>query len=339
MTSVLPTSRAGIFQGFAAFLSKRGVKFSHLLSEVGLQLEDLADPAANLPLEKVVSIFERAAVETGDPCLGLHWGEAYPVGGSGVFGYAISNARTLRESMQAAARYLGLVMSPADIIFSEDDGLARLAWTTPLTDGVNVQYVMVSVTATLMRLRSVAGSGWQPFAIDFMLRDVPCETDLRRILGPTVNFNMPENAIIVDSSTLNRASGSGDLRLYTLVSELGNRLLKEQTASSDIVNQTRKEILEALRREDASLETVAAALQLPPRTLQTKLAQSGTSFDTLFQDTRKQLAARLLRDTDKPLTEIALMLGFSEQSAFARACSKRWFGMSPSAYRQQTRKE
>jgi AraC-like DNA-binding protein len=333
-----PTSKAGIFQGYPAFLSKRGLKFSKLLAEVGLTLEDVADPAASLPLAKVVAIFERAAGLAGDPCLGLHWGEAFPVGASGVFGYAIANARTLRDAMEATERYLQLVMYPANIAFSDEDGLARLSWTMPLTDVVSVQFILMSTTATLLRLRSVAGPGWQPFAVEFMFRELPCAKDMRRVLGPTIRFDQLENAIVVDSATLDRGSGAGDTRLYTLVSELGERMLQEQAAEASIVMQTQKEILEALRRGRVTLELVAEALEISPRLLQTKLSQNDTNFDALYQEARKQLAVRLLRDTDKSLSEIALELGFSELSSFTRAF-KVWFGKEtpPTVYRRQLR--
>jgi AraC-like DNA-binding protein len=44
------------------------------------------------------------------------------------------------------------------------------------------------------------------------------------------------------------------------------------------------------------------------------------------------LAGQYLPDPTLSLIEIAFLLGFSEQSAFSRAC-RRWFGKPPSALR------
>lgn len=339
MTPEIATIKAGIFQDFAPYLSRRGVSFSALLAEAGLEAVDIADPAATLPLEKVLALLERAAEKTNDPCLGLHWAEAYPVGATGVFGYVLVNSKSVREAMQSAARYLGLFLHPADISFIIEDDLARLSWRLPATiKSSNVQYTLFSVAATMLRLRAVAGPAWQPFATDFVFRQLECEDELRRVLGPRVNFNMPANAIVVDKATLESQSGHADTRLYDLVRELGDRMLSEQSEASDIVSQTRTAIVDLLRSETVSLDAVAAAVEMPARTLQSRLTQAGTSFETVFQDTRKQMAIGYLRDTDMTLTDIAFLLGFSEQSAFTRA-AQRWFDMPPSAYRQQERKD
>ena len=68
------------------------------------------------------------------------------------------------------------------------------------------------------------------------------------------------------------------------------------------------------------------------RTLQRRLAEQDTSFQELVDDARRDLAKRLLRETEFSLIEVAFMTGFSEQSALTRAF-KRWVGSTPGAYR------
>src|SRR3546814_19522862 len=62
------------------------------------------------------------------------------------------------------------------------------------------------------------------------------------------------------------------------------------------------------------------------------LARRGTSFRTLVDTLRQQLALTYIADPSLGLAEIAYLLGFSEQSAFQRAF-KRWTGKAPGAYR------
>jgi AraC-like DNA-binding protein len=47
---------------------------------------------------------------------------------------------------------------------------------------------------------------------------------------------------------------------------------------------------------------------------------------------RKDLAQRLLSETDYSLAEVAFLTGFAEQSGFTRAF-KRWAGQTPRSYR------
>jgi AraC-like DNA-binding protein len=338
MDTDIPTLKAGIFQGYGAFLSRRGVNIDPLVREAGLRLEDISDPSLPLPLEKAALLMERAAQKANDPCLALHWGESCPAGGSGVFGYAIANSANLREAMQAAARYLTLVLYPADMIFTEQDGLARLTWRVPPIEGSTTQYVLFAITASFLRMKQVAGSQWQPFALDFTFGELPCLNDFHRVFGPSVNFNKPVNALVVDSATLEQGAGAGDQRLNAIIRELGERMLVDHQTESDFVCQTYRAIVEQLKSKVVTLDAVAAAMTLTPRMLQSKLAQSNTSFEVVFQETRRHLATEYLRDSDMALNDIAYLLGFSEQSAFTRAC-QRWFEMAPTCYRQHLRQK
>ena len=80
------------------------------------------------------------------------------------------------------------------------------------------------------------------------------------------------------------------------------------------------------------LSDVAKRLGMSGRTLQRRLSERGYSYQTLVDESRRQLAKRLLRQTDFSLVEVAFMTGFSEQSAFTRAF-KRWAGQTPRSFR------
>jgi AraC-like DNA-binding protein len=63
------------------------------------------------------------------------------------------------------------------------------------------------------------------------------------------------------------------------------------------------------------------------------LGDLGLTYQNVLNETRHELSRRYLDDPAKSVTEIAFLLGFSEQSAFTRAFG-RWSGMSPSSYRE-----
>ena len=78
---------------------------------------------------------------------------------------------------------------------------------------------------------------------------------------------------------------------------------------------------------------IARGLGLSARSFHRHLSDHGMSFQTLTEDTRRDLAEGLLRDDGHSLAEIAFLTGFSEQSSFTRAF-KRWVGMTPARYRK-----
>ena len=82
-----------------------------------------------------------------------------------------------------------------------------------------------------------------------------------------------------------------------------------------------------------SLEQIAHDLRIPPGAVQRELSDHNATYKDVVETTRRQLAELYLEQRQLPLTEIALLLGYSELSAFSRAFT-RWTGASPRNYRR-----
>jgi AraC-like DNA-binding protein len=68
------------------------------------------------------------------------------------------------------------------------------------------------------------------------------------------------------------------------------------------------------------------------RTLNRRLHAKGTSLQEIRDQVTAQAACQLLGNTDKPASEVALILGYSDSSAFTRAF-RRWRGVPPAQWR------
>jgi AraC-like DNA-binding protein len=79
-------------------------------------------------------------------------------------------------------------------------------------------------------------------------------------------------------------------------------------------------------------------LQVSPRTLERRLELEGTTFTRLLEEVREGLALRYVGGQDLPLCEVAMLLGFSQTTAFHRAF-RRWTGQTPLQYRRSSRGE
>ena len=73
-------------------------------------------------------------------------------------------------------------------------------------------------------------------------------------------------------------------------------------------------------------------LLLSERSLQRKLADAGTSYREVLDDTRREMALAYLASKPHTLSEITFLLGFADSRSFSRAF-RRWTGQSPSEYR------
>ena len=79
--------------------------------------------------------------------------------------------------------------------------------------------------------------------------------------------------------------------------------------------------------------TLASRMQCSLRSFYRQLALHGLRYRTLLGDVRFKLARMYLADPRLSLAEIALLLGYSEQSAFTRAF-RAWSGSPPQGYRR-----
>ena len=104
---------------------------------------------------------------------------------------------------------------------------------------------------------------------------------------------------------------------------------------NDVVQRVRAAIIDQLPSGKVTDATIASTLNRTDRTLQRQLKKEGTTFKTLLNEIRNELAQNYICDSQLSLTEISFMLGFSELSSFSRAF-KRWAGESPVKYRQKT---
>jgi len=102
----------------------------------------------------------------------------------------------------------------------------------------------------------------------------------------------------------------------------------------DVVARARVTIIDQLPDGEPSRREVASELAMSERTLARRLSDRDYTFSSLVDEVRGQLAKEYLRQSRFSVTDVAFLLGFSDQSNFARAF-KRWTDQSPSEFRSR----
>ena len=110
------------------------------------------------------------------------------------------------------------------------------------------------------------------------------------------------------------------------------RAVTQYRARDNLLEQVRLEIQQRLVDGVPQLEPIAERLGVKPWTLRRRLRAEQADFSTLLEEERRRLACDWLLHSNRSVNQIALDLGYSEQSAFNRAF-KRWFGVTPVSYR------
>ncbi len=95
-------------------------------------------------------------------------------------------------------------------------------------------------------------------------------------------------------------------------------------------------VRELLRSEAAAPHTAAAigaALHVSTRTLHRQLREEGAGLQALKDEARLERAMALLRRSDKPIKQVAALVGFDNEKSFSRAF-RQWTGQAPSDVRR-----
>jgi AraC-like DNA-binding protein len=109
--------------------------------------------------------------------------------------------------------------------------------------------------------------------------------------------------------------------------------LSDATMATTMTGRLNGWLNEAIASGRVSIQHAARDLCVSTRTLQRRLSEEGTSFQTELLETRRKLANHYLTQTKLSTAEIAFLLGYSEQNSFYRAFHE-WSGSSPERARR-----
>jgi AraC-like DNA-binding protein len=154
----------------------------------------------------------------------------------------------------------------------------------------------------------------------------------RRIFRCPLHFNAEFNAIVCAAADLQRQLPNRDSQLGRFVQASLDKSLAQ--APSSQVATVRRLIVALLPLGHCDANKVASHLRISSRSLHRMLTPHGLSFSSLLLQIRRDLVMQQLRDTDRPITEIAQLLAFESSSAFAHWFQKV-FGTSARNWRQQ----
>lgn len=151
--------------------------------------------------------------------------------------------------------------------------------------------------------------------------------------GCPVTFDADLDAVLISKEAIERPNILGDEGISRYLMSHLDAELADFRNPPPIVAKAKAAIAQALNDGGPRMADIAIDLGLSARSFHRRLSEHGLSFQTLTEETRRELAEGLLRDAQYSLADVAFLTGFSEQSSFTRAF-KRWFGKTPASYRK-----
>jgi len=309
-----------------------GLNSRRFASSLEMSPQAVANNNTRLSTDLVDAGFMHAMTLIADPAFGLRAAECWHPSDLQALGYAWLSSGSLSTALGRLQRYISIVAGRAtlDCAYSEEG--VRITYdsgrgNTPLGYAMADFGLSLIVGMCRTNLR-----GPLPLCSVHLKRPSPSDRlPYERFFHCEVIFEAENDRFVLPRKVLDRQLPTANAEFVQFFDDI---LVSELTrlSGSDLVMRCRRFLLENLSSGESSEDRLAEAMAMSRRTLQRKLVERGVSYRILLDRLRHDLAKRHLISRSTSLTEIAFLLGFSEQSAFARAF-KRWQGISPSDFR------
>ncbi|MCW0200047.1 AraC family transcriptional regulator [Sphingopyxis sp.] len=324
--------RSGALAGAAGLIADLHGDFGALAADAGLRAELLADPDLPIEAAAVPRFLDLASDRLDCPSFGLQLGQRQDMTLFGPLGPLIRNAANVGDLVRNLVDFFPLHTQGAIVALNEeaDDWLM----TYDLAADVHPSHRHVVELGFSVLIAEIARHvpNWRPAYMAF--RHAPPSDRMwhDRLFGRNLLFNGDRNALMLDAGLLKhpiRITG-GDQGQTPGIARPGPAL-------ADLVPfHTERLVRASLPSRLLAVSEAARLLRLSTRSLQRRLAASGTSFAAIVDAVRADLALAYLRDSDLTVAQIAETLRFSETSALSRAV-RRWHGRTPRTLRKRAR--
>jgi AraC-like DNA-binding protein len=323
--------------GLVEFIQREGGDVDRILGCAGIDPEQLLCPTLSLDLHRYCKVFEEAAAQTGDDNFGLRYGHQFKPDALGLLGYVGMSSATVGAALRNVTQAFPCHQQGSLLQFIEEGEICRLDYQVQHGSIVRKrQDAELSLGMFLNLMRHALGNCWAPEYVNFEHPRPLSWHEHRKAFDAPVFFGQPINSLVFRRGVLERPMPARDGRLLALLLDNMRALARSQSGEVErwgIVDEAKAQIQRRLPQGEPSLEQVAEALRVPAWTLQRRLGEQGLNYSALVEHLRRELAAYYLEQPGLPLSDVALMLGYSELSAFSRAF-RRWFGSSPRQWRQ-----
>jgi AraC-like DNA-binding protein len=255
-----------------------------------------------------------------------------PRGSFTLLCHAVLHAPTLERAIMRMLRFYRISFSDFDPRFTVQDRVAEISilerGEPRSAFAYSIFFLLVMGVARWLIDRPIP-----LLSAEYRARSTQAAPHYRRMICDKLEFDRPRTLIRFDAHFLAVRPRRNEPQLKRfLLAAPGNMLTAYR--SCDSLSSRIYQELRATRPEDwPSMDALAAKMKTTSSTLRRWLDQEESTFHSIKDTVRRDLAIRQLRQNRKTNVEIAEGLGFEDPSAFYRAF-KKWTGATPSAYRE-----
>lgn len=316
-------------------LVDRSYSLRELLQPQGVDVQVAGNFEKTLPYKKLAQIFEGTARALQLPSLGLTLAarQKMELIGPQLRTLACS-AATVAEGLQALCDHLQFYSPSQRWLLDRHTAPQQplLSFHNALPDCSAIpQTVEKALLTGPMMMSEMLGKSWSPAQVLFRHAPQASRQQYWRFFGCEVLFRQPCNGMVLRPADLLRPCAGANPQLHT---QILDALAVAGCVGRGICALVDDQILQLLSQGRATLERVATAIGIQPRSLERRLAAQGSTFKHRLEQVRRRQAQLMLGETAMSIEQIAGELGYLHTESFCRAFA-RGFGISPLQQRKQ----
>ncbi|WP_417685124.1 AraC family transcriptional regulator ligand-binding domain-containing protein [Roseibium sp.] len=319
---------------FAGAVTRRGIDFGPELTQLGVTKTDLGDPERRLPVRTVFAAYERLAEAISDDSATFDIFDHAPVGHGSLIDYVFLCAANLEEGLKNWERFWQVRSSCVQIGYDRANGFANVEIVVPDHFGPSSQFAFGFIALLCSRIEDIVSDTYPRFHVETSSKAPQQTSHFQEKLGSRLRFECERNRIRIPEQHLQLISSRADPSLFKIIEDAALAQLIDLRGRHSQASQIAATISQGLRTGNCSIDYVAGTLGMSPRGLQRNLEREGTNYRSVLDEVRRSIAQRYLVDTNRPINEIAQLLGFSDVSTFSRAV-RNWFGIPPTGFRHR----
>ena len=329
---ILPLTRCQFIIPFAAICDAIGAPTEGLLTRFRLPVSLEQTPEHYIPILQAIRFAEAVQRSQGIPDVGFHAARLLQFCHlSEKMRAAIRFAPTLFVALQQLCKWAPLEDTTVSVWLERDDNHVRVCSKVAGTAKVpNLEHSQWLQNVYVMHVvRHFCGPHWVPATMAFEARYEPSRET--RSFWQTTRFISGQNSSWIEIP-------ASFLDLPNLASETPAPSHKDDAgpSSHEIVSAVKLMLPSYLNDRIPTVAEIAEMAGISIRSFQRKLSNAGVSYSDLVDGARFESAAKLLRDTNAKIIDVAFSSGYSDPAHFTRAF-RRFSGITPREFRGKWR--
>ncbi|MFD2229061.1 AraC family transcriptional regulator [Alkalimarinus sediminis] len=332
-------------QQYLRYAEDTGLSIPTTLHAAGLSPALISKENERITGEQFQKLIRSLIDQSNDPLLGLKSGNYVQPGSYSVLGYISMSCSTLKEAIDRVIPYEKLVgdMGVTTIGTERNDENNEerflITWNCAYTDPIVRQHMIDNVLASWCNYsRWLANIEEGPLEVR-LEHEKPAANLIEayeKLFRCKVIFDQPLSCLVINQQYMDTPLRQPNQSLRKTLEEHASSQISILSDDSErlytrVKNAIRSQLKQGVSRKDM----VAELMGMNARTLQRKLQQASASYQQILDEVRQELAEDYLKNSQLPLQEIAVRLGFTEARSFHRSF-KTWTGKTPGEYREQS---